>query len=114
MARRYLTTSQRAILRCMAQNNGRATIIGGVRRSRFSPGYARIFKQAMHCMLHNRWITSKGQNERSSYAWTEEGKLAHERGWYVPKKRTAHWMDEKPEPAGGEHEAERAGGGGGA
>jgi hypothetical protein len=53
----------------------------------------------MHCLLHNRWITSRGENQIGFYAWTTEGRLAHERGWFIPQLYSSpHWADEKPLP----------------
>ena len=102
--RRYLTPTQKAVLNCMAQNNGRAVITTGVRWSSYAPGQASIFGQGMHTLRHNRWITNAGQNSRHSYAWTIEGKLAHERGWYIPRTWPASWLDPDypPPPADSE------------
>ncbi len=102
MRRLYLTKMQKNILRCMAENNGRAEIRTGTRWSTFRPGYAHIFGQGFHCMLHNEWITSRGANQPRHYAWTEEGKLAYERGWYYPQVYKPIWQREKPFPAGTE------------
>lgn len=101
MARRkYLTKTQTAVLRCFAQNNGRAEIYTGTRWSNFLPGRAHIFAQAFPHILHEGWITRKGQNAPNSYAWTDEGKLAYERGWYENVAREPHWLREQPDPAG--------------
>lgn len=97
--RRKITRPQGDILRCMAENGGRAEIYSGARWSRFLPGRAHIFAQAMHCMLKNRWITSRGQNQPHTYVWTNAGREAYERGWHVPEVRRPHYLDEKPMPA---------------
>jgi hypothetical protein len=97
--RRYLTATQKAVLNSMAQNHGRAVIGWGTRWSSYSPGRVCMFAQGLHCLLHNRWITSRGQNQPGMYAWTTEGRLAHERGWYEPKLYAEpYWTDEKPLP----------------
>lgn len=96
--RRYLTNTQRCVLQCMAENNGRAEIATGTRWSRYLPGLAVIFGQGMHSLLQNRWITSRGANQPRHYAWTEEGKLAYERGWYMPQQRQSYHLEEKPFP----------------
>ena len=102
MEKRYLTRAQKAVLRCLAENGGRATIVTGVRWSVFLPGYAHIFAQGMHSLLHNRWLTTRGQNQPWTYAWTDEGKQAFERGWYIPKVRPQIWETEAPFAAGQE------------
>jgi hypothetical protein len=91
--RRYLTKTQRSVLQCMAQSNGRAEITWGVRWSTYAPGFACIFGQGFHTLTHNRWITNRGENSRHSYVWTDEGKLAYERGWYIAKMWPATWLD---------------------
>lgn len=96
--RRYLTKTQRRVLQCMAENNGRAIIGTGTRWSVYRPGYAHIFGQGMHSLLQNRWITSRGANDLHQYAWTLEGKLAHERGWYYPQNLQSYHLDEKRMP----------------
>lgn len=97
--RRYLTKTQKAVFKSMADNGGRAAIATGTRWSTFSPGKCCIFRQGMHCLLHNRWITSRGENQIGSYSWTTEGRLAHERGWFIPKNwAEPYWSDEKPLP----------------
>ncbi len=100
--RRYLTKTQKNVLRVFAENNGRAEIYIGTRWSNYLQGRAHIFGQAMHCFHHHGWITSKGQNARCSYAWTEEGKLAYERGWYEDIAREPHWLRPQPDPAANE------------
>jgi hypothetical protein len=110
MAKRRLTRTQASILRCMAENGGRAIIYTGFRRSKYHRGKALIFGQGLHAMLQNRWITSKGENERCSYVWTEEGRNAHRNGFYVPVQRGPHWQDAvKPEPAAHEVEMQELG-----
>jgi hypothetical protein len=91
--RRYLTKSQRNVLKAMAQNGGRAFIQLGYRYSSFAPGDVQLFAQAWHSMLHNRWVTNRGENQRGFYCWTEEGKLAYERGWYIPQIWPPTWQD---------------------
>ncbi len=107
--RRYLTKTQKSVLNCMAQNGGRAVITWGVRWSAYSAGRAEIFGQGMHCLLHNRWITNRGQNSRHSFVWTDEGKLVYERGWYIPKMWPLSWNDPDypPWPAGTNEDRDR-------
>jgi hypothetical protein len=99
MKRRYLTKTQKAVLKSMADNGGRAVITTGTRWSHFSPGRCDIFGQGLHTLLHNRWITSRGANKPLSYAWTTEGRLTYERGWFIPQLYSSpHWADEQPLP----------------
>lgn len=107
--RRYLTKAQTAILRCMAENGGRAVISGGHRWASYSPGRALIFQQALHCLLQNRWITSKGENEPCSYSWTAEGRDAFRNGFYLHAVRSSYWLDPvKPDRAPYEEQNEAA------
>ena len=100
MARRKrLTKAQMSILRCFAQNGGRAEVWTGVRQSSYFPGAAKVFAQALHCLLANRWITRHGQNAPGSYAWTDAGREAYERGWHVPEVRQSYWLAEPTAPA---------------
>lgn len=104
--RRYPTKAQIAILQCMAENGGRAVIETGQRWAKYFPGHALIFGQALHSLLQNRWITSKGQNAPRSYSWTVAGRDAYRNGWYIHESRTAYWLDQtKPDPAPPDEEA---------
>lgn len=97
--RRYLTKTQRNVLRCFDQNNGRARVFVGTRWSTYSPGQAHIFGQGMHSLLHQGWITSKGENQKACYSWTAEGREVYRRGWYIDIFRPPHWQREPADPA---------------
>ena len=97
--RKYLTKSQARILDWLAGNGGTGVISHGVRYAVFRPGRAWVFSQALHALLQNRWITSRGQNEKCGYAMTEAGREVQRNRWYQSESRVAYWQDVKPEPA---------------
>lgn len=82
--KRYLTASQRSLLKAFVDNNGTAFGGTGTRWSSFAPGYFHIFAQAFHAPRYFKWVERVGDNQ---YVITAAGLAAYARGWYSPNDR---------------------------